>query len=86
MESMKDGLKIYDNPAGVMTNNPPFDQQMFLLNNYRGLSPRQPENHFSEKLPLECYSRGMGALGLPETFQCIPFARVAFTKMNSVFR
>ena len=33
VESMKDGLKIYDNPAGVMTNNPPFDQQMFLLNN-----------------------------------------------------
>lgn len=46
VESMKDGLKIYDNPTGVMTNNPPFDQQMFLLNNYRGLSPRQPENHF----------------------------------------
>ena len=85
VESMKDGLKIYDNPAGVMTNNPPFDQQMFLLNNYRGLSPRQPENHFSEKLPLECYSRGMGALGLPgDLSSASRFARVAFTKMNSV--
>ena len=85
VESMKDGLKIYDNPAGVMTNNPPLDQQMFLLNNYRGLSPRQPENHFSEKLPLECYSRGMGALGLPgDLSSASRFARVAFTKMNSV--
>ena len=85
VESMKEGLKIYDNPAGVMTNNPPFDQQMFLLNNYRGLSPRQPENHFSEKLPLECYSRGMGALGLPgDLSSASRFARVAFTKMNSV--
>lgn len=82
---MKDGLKIYDNPTGVMTNNPPFDQQMFLLNNYRGLSPRQPENRFSEKLPLECYSRGMGALGLPGDLSSAScFARVAFTKMNSV--
>ena len=85
VESLKDGLKIYDNPTGVMTNNPPFDQQMFLLNNYRGLSPRQPENHFSEKLPLECYSRGMGALGLPgDLSSASRFARVAFTKMNSV--
>jgi choloylglycine hydrolase len=58
---------------------------MFLLNNYRGLSPRQPENHFSEKLPLECYSRGMGALGLPgDLSSASRFARVAFTKMNSV--
>ena len=82
---MKDGLKIYENPAGVMTNNPPFDQQMFLLNNYRGLSPKQPENLFSEKLPLQCYSRGMGALGLPgDLSSASRFARVAFTKMNSV--
>ena len=25
VESMKDGLHIYDNPVGVLTNNPPFD-------------------------------------------------------------
>ena len=86
VESMKDGLKIYDNPAGVMTNNPPFDQQMFLLNNYRGLSPRQPENHFSEKLPLECYSRGMGALGLPgDLSQCIPFCPGGFYENELCF-
>ena len=24
VESMKDGLHVYDNPVGVMTNNPPF--------------------------------------------------------------
>ena len=33
VESMSDGLKIYDNPVGVMTNNPPIDQEMFALNN-----------------------------------------------------
>ena len=47
VESMRDGLKIYENPAGVMTNNPPFDQQMFLLNNYRGLSPTGRESRIS---------------------------------------
>ena len=39
VESTKDGLKVYDNPVGVLTNNPPFDIQMFMLNNYMSLSP-----------------------------------------------
>lgn len=85
VESVQDGLKVYDNPAGVLTNNPPFEQQMFLLNNYMNLSPRQPENNFSDKLPLDKYSRGMGALGLPgDLSSSSRFARVAFTKLNSV--
>lgn len=65
VECTADGLHIYDNPAGVLTNNPPFPQQMFLLNQYMGLSPRQPENTFSGELALTPYSRGMGAIGLP---------------------
>ena len=31
---MKDGLHMYENPLGLLTNNPPFLQQMFHLNNY----------------------------------------------------
>ena len=65
VESMSDGLHIYDNPVGVLTNNPPFPQQMFQLNNYMYLSPKQPENTFCENLALDAYSRGMGGLGLP---------------------
>lgn len=85
LESVADGVKIYDNPVGVLTNNPPFDIQMSVLNNYMGLSPRQPENGFSKALPLKTYSRGMGALGLPGDLSSMSrFARVAFTKMNSV--
>ena len=34
IESMADGLHVYDDPAGVLTNNPPFPQQLFNLNNY----------------------------------------------------
>lgn len=85
VESVKEGIRIYDNPAGVLTNNPPFDMQMFELNNYMNLSPKQPENHFSDKLPLYTYSRGMGALGLPGDLSSQSrFVRVAFTKLNSV--
>ena len=32
VESVKDGLKVYDNPVGVLTNNPTFDMQLFNLN------------------------------------------------------
>ena len=82
VEPMADGLKIYDNPVGVMTNNPPFDKQLFYLNNYRGLSNRNPENSFG--VDLEEYSRGMGAIGLPgDLSSASRFAKVAFTRANS---
>lgn len=85
VESVADGIKIYSNPVGVLTNNPPFEEQMFQLNNYMHLSPKSPENLFSSKLPLHTYSRGMGALGLPGDLSSQSrFVRVAFTKMNSV--
>ena len=85
VESVREGLRIYDNPPGVLTNNPPFDEQMFHLNNYMNLSPEDPKNHFSEKLPLHTYSRGMGALGLPGDLSSQSrFVRVAFVKMNSL--
>lgn len=85
VECMADGLHVYDNPAGVLTNNPPFPQQMFLLNQYMHLSPKQPVNTFSEELPLEQYSRGMGALGLPGDLSSTSrFARVAFTRLHAM--
>ena len=85
VESMKDGLKVYDNPVGVLTNNPPFDKQMFELNKYMNLSPKLPQNNFSNKLNMEYYSRGMGAIGLPGDLSSQSrFVRVSFVKMNSV--
>ncbi|MDE6567314.1 MAG: linear amide C-N hydrolase, partial [Lachnospiraceae bacterium] len=65
LEVVAEGIQVYDNPVGVLTNNPPFPQQLFQLNNYRKLSPKNSENNFSERLSLDQYSRGMGALGLP---------------------
>ena len=84
VECMTDGLHIYDNPVGVLTNNPPFDKQLFHLNDFMHLSPKQPENTFSQDLNLQTYSRGMGALGLPgDLSSASRFVRVAFTKLNS---
>lgn len=84
VESVRDGVMIYDDPAGVLTNNPTFPEQMFNLNNFMALSPRSPKNCFSSKLDLKTYSRGMGALGLPGDLSSQSrFVRVAFTRLNS---
>ena len=85
VEPTKGGLKIYDNAPGVLTNEPPFDMQLFNLNNYMRLSPKQPENSFSDALDLGTYSRGMGGLGLPGDLSSMSrFVRAAFTKLNSL--
>lgn len=85
VESTGDGLHVYNNPVGILTNNPAFPEQMSALNNYLTLSPREPENNFSKQLPLHRYSRGMGAIGLPGDLSSQSrFVRAAFVKMNSV--
>lgn len=85
VEPTEGGLKIYDNAPGVLTNEPPFDMQLFNLNNYMRLSPKQPENSFSDALNLGTYSRGMGGLGLPGDLSSMSrFVRAAFTKLNSL--
>lgn len=85
VESVKEGIRVYSNPVGILTNNPPFDQQMLHLNDFMHLSPKPPRNHFSDKLSMQVYSRGMGALGLPgDTSSRSRFVRAAFVKMNSV--
>lgn len=84
VESMKEGLKIYDNPLGILTNNPPFEYQMTNLVNYMSLSPEPPVSRFCSSLKLEPYSRGMGAMGLPGDLSSESrFVKAAFTKMNS---
>lgn len=84
LESTETGLHVYENPVGVLTNNPPFDMQLFSLNNYRALSHNQPENSFAQQLDLPLYSNGMGAMGLPGDLSSMSrFAKATFTKMHS---
>ena len=84
VEPLEEGLKVYDNPVGVLTNNPPFDKQLFYLNNFRSLSNKNPENTFGGDIDLDEYSRGMGGIGLPgDLSSASRFAKVAFTRANS---
>ena len=84
VEPMREGIRVFDNPLGVLTNNPPFETQLFLLSTYRGLSPRAPVCRFSEKINLEEYSRGMGTLFLPgDLTSPSRFVRCAFMNANA---
>ena len=63
----------------------PFLGQMFALNNYAGVSRKQPESTFAGVLQLDAYSRGMGGMGIPGDLSSQSrFVKVAFTKLNSI--
>lgn len=84
VEAVAEGLRVYDNPVGVLTNDPPFPEQLSRLGDYMSLSPRDPVNTFSPALSLRPYSRGMGALGLPgDLSSASRFVRAAFVRANS---
>lgn len=84
-ESVKEGLKVYDDPVGVLTNNPTFDYHITNLANYMSLSAEDPKNSFAKGLELSPYSRGMGSLGLPgDLSSASRFIKAAFTLANSV--
>ena len=86
VEPTREGLRFYEDPLGVLTNNPPFPFQEINLNNYLSLSPAQPKNAFAPQLDLSPYGQGMGALGLPgDASPMSRFVRAAFFKSHAVF-
>lgn len=78
LESTEQGLFVYDNPVGVLTNNPPFDYHLQNLKLYEGLSNRNPENAFLCG-DASAQSLGLGAVGLPGDFSSQSrFVKAAF--------
>ena len=85
IEQVREGLKIYENPVGVLTNNPPFDFHLMNLNNYMNLTAESPGNRFADGVELKPFAQGMGAVGLPGDASSVSrFVRAAFLKWNSV--
>ncbi len=85
IEPLIEGIKIHENPVGVLTNNPPFDYHIHNLTNYLHLTREEPINHFAPQLSLTPFSRGLGAVGLPGDLSSPSrFIRAAYTKFNSV--
>lgn len=83
VEPTEQGLTVYDNPVGVMTNDPPLPQQWQHLRAYRHLSNQTPPNTFG--LDLEEIGRGMGSIGLPGDYtSSARFVRAAFVRANAI--
>ena len=84
IEQTADGLHVYNDPAGVLANNPPFPMHLFALNKYAQLSPKASENRFLSELSPQRYNRGMGTLGLPGDLSSQShFVRAALVWANS---
>jgi len=84
-EQTAKGAAVYDNPVGVMTNNPTFDYQLTHLQDYMNASASLPENRLIPGVEMNPYSRGMGGMGIPgDLSSASRFVKVAFTKMNSL--
>lgn len=83
VEAMEDGLHIYDNKTGALTNNPPFNYQLENLKKYVSLNNDEPNKSFSFNEAF--YSRGMGSVGLPGDLTSQGrFVRVVYTAHFSV--
>lgn len=84
LECTREGMKVCDNPANVLTNNPPFDFQMTNLNQYLNLTRAMPVSRFGGELELAPFGRGMGAIGMPGDFSPVSrFVKSAFLLQNS---
>lgn len=83
-ESTEEGLKLYDNPFDVMTNNPPFNYHLLNLSNYMNCTREEAVSRFSDRLELKAFSRGMGSFGIPgDLSSASRFVKAAFTLLNS---
>lgn len=85
VESVKEGLKVWENPVGVLTNNPPFDYHMLNIANYLNCTREEAVSRFADGYELTPFSRGMGGIGIPgDLSSASRFVKAAFTKLNSV--
>ena len=77
----ENGCFMADSPAVLSIRN---DLEE-TMNNYAGVSRKQPESTFAGVLELDPYSRGMGGMGIPGDLSSQSrFVKVAFTKLNAI--
>ena len=85
IESTKEGLNIYDNPVGVLTNNPPFPYHLYHLEQYCRLGIKEIKGEPKESWQQAAYSKGLNAKGLPgDLSSASRYVRASFHKKHSV--
>lgn len=85
LENTADGLHLYDNPVGVLTNNPAFQFQLTNLCQYMNLISGYPKNCFSSLDGIAPFGQGLGSFGLPGDYSpASRFVKAAWLLQNSV--
>lgn len=84
LEATREGVRLYDDPVGVLTNNPPFPFHQMNLRQYQALGACPPENRLGPDLDLPPFGEGFGGLGLPgDASPASRYVRAAFYKLHS---
>lgn len=65
VECMSDGMHVYDNPVGVLTNDPTFPWHLTNLCQYVGLKNHMPKPKTMGDLTVHPFGHGLGMQGLP---------------------
>ena len=65
IEPNRDGIKVYDNPHEVLTNNPSFPFHLENVKQYGNLSNKYHLNNLTKKDELKPFCIGLNAHGLP---------------------
>jgi len=65
IEYTADGLKVYDNTVGILTNSPPYDWHMANITNYLNLSPNNPDSISFNGKSFSPVGQGAGLVGIP---------------------
>lgn len=83
VEKEADGLHVYDNKIGVMTNLPNFKWHMTNLTQYMRMQPKESGNLNWGECELEAFSQGSGNFGIPGDYTSPSrFVRASFLKTN----
>lgn len=84
LEPCKDGLKVYDNKLGILTNNPTFDWQMTNLSFYQNLHQKQTNDAEWYHYNLQPFGQGFASYGLPGDWTPPSrFVKTAFLKATT---
>lgn len=84
LECTQAGMKIWDNPVGVLANNPTFDYHLTNLSLYTPLSIKEQKRSFQQLDEIKLFSKGMGSFGLPGDYSSVSrFIKIAYLKEHS---
>ena len=65
VEATEEGIRLYENVFGVLTNEPPFPYHAARVAELRQVTDAVPENRLLPGIELPVFSGGLGAVGLP---------------------